>query len=179
MHPFRFDVIFQTTWNPPAFVVDDLFIVAPIFDGSNNSIEDNNRRQPTIISNQYTEVTMAPSPVGIEISKGKAKWKVGKVLGSGACATVCSLTKADNGSSNDKKFAVKMAPLPMKKTRKGNSPEEMNVKLLYYEQLVYTTQFQSLQGGFIPSVPNSSSKDPPVYGDESGKLYSIHICYYI
>ena len=114
---------------------------------------------------------MTPSPVGIEISKGKRKWKVGKMLGSGACATVCALKSIDNGRSNETEFAVKMAPLAKKKTKKGNSPDEMNVKLLYYEQLVYTTQFRTLQGDFIPSVPNqSSSKDPPAYGEENGKL---------
>jgi hypothetical protein len=115
---------------------------------------------------------MAPSPVGIEISKGKRKWKVGKMLGSGACATVCALKSIENGSSNETDFAVKVAPLPKKKTKKGNSPDEMNVKLLYYEQLVYTTQFRCLQGNFIPRVPNSSSsKDPPVYGDQNGELF--------
>jgi len=116
---------------------------------------------------------MAPSPVGIEIGKGKIKWKVGKMLGSGACATVCSLKRTD-ASSNETDFAVKLAPLPKKKTKKGNSAEEMNVKLLYYEQLVYTTQFRSLQGNFIPSVPNSSSsKDPPLYGDENGTFFDV------
>ena len=112
---------------------------------------------------------MAPSPVGIEISKGKRKWKIGKILGSGACATVCSMKVLDNGRGEDTSFAVKLAPLPKKTTRKGNSPAEINAKLLYYEQLVYTTQFRSLQGEFIPRVPNSSSsKDPPVYGEENG-----------
>ena len=112
---------------------------------------------------------MAPSPVGIEISKGKRKWKIGKILGSGACATVCSLKAIDGGGSNETDFAVKLAPMPKKTTRKGNSPDELNAKLLYYEQLVYTTQFRSLQGEFIPQLPNpSSSKDPPTYGEENG-----------
>jgi hypothetical protein len=115
---------------------------------------------------------MAPSPVGIEISKGKRKWKIGKMLGSGACATVCALKSMDSdGRSNETDFAVKVAPLPKKKTKKGNSPDEMNAKLLYYEQLVYTTQFRQLQGSQIPSVPSASSKDPPLYGDEKGTLF--------
>lgn len=117
---------------------------------------------------------MSPSPTGIEISKGKRKWKVGKKLGSGACATVCALKAIDNGSYNETDYAVKMAPLAKKKTKKGTSPDEMNEKLLYYEQLVYNTQFRSLQGNFIPSTPNaSSSKDPPIYGDENGTLLKI------
>ncbi|VEU34511.1 unnamed protein product [Pseudo-nitzschia multistriata] len=112
---------------------------------------------------------MAPSPVGIEISKGKRKWKVGEILGHGACATVCSLGKIENGTCTETNFAVKLAPLPVKKTKKGNSPQEMNAKLLYYEQMIYTTQFRGLQGKLIPNVPNlSNSRDPPIYGDESG-----------
>lgn len=118
---------------------------------------------------QSTHSTMAQSPVGIEISKGKRKWKIGKVLGSGACATVCALKYMNSGICEETDYAVKLAPLAKKKTRKGNSPEEMNEKLLYYEQLVYTTQFRSLQGVFIPSAPSASSKDPPIYGDEKGK----------
>lgn len=113
---------------------------------------------------------MAPSPVGIEISKGKRTWKVGKKLGSGACATVCALKSIDNGSSIETDFAVKMAPLAKKKTKKGNSPAELNAKLLYYEQLVYSTQFRPLQGNFIPTTPSASSKDPPIYGDENGTI---------
>lgn len=117
---------------------------------------------------------MAPSPVGIEISKGKRTWKVGKKLGSGACATVCALKSIDNGSSTETDFAVKLAPLVKKKTKKGNSPGELNVKLLYYEQLVYSTQFRPLQGTFIPTTPStSSSKDPPIYGDENGTLLFV------
>ena len=117
---------------------------------------------------------MISSPVGIEISKGKRKWKIGEILGSGACATVCSMKAIDDGGCKETNFAVKLAPIPSKTTRKGNSPTETNVKLLYYEQLVYTTQFRSLQGVFIPRVPNSSSsKDPPIYGEESGKLFHV------
>jgi len=117
--------------------------------------------------------TMSHSPVGIEISKGKRKWKIGKVLGSGACATVCALKYINSGRCEETDYAVKLAPLAKKKTRKGNSPEEMNEKLLYYEQLVYTTQFRTLQGVFIPSAPSASSKDPPIYGDERGYRYFV------
>ena len=119
---------------------------------------------------------MAPSPVGINISKGKRKWRVGKVLGNGACATVCELKSIDNGKCNETEFAVKLAPIPKKKTKKGNSPEETNDKLLYYEQMVYNTQFQSLQGSFIPIVPTAASKNPPSNGIENGKHFSCRTC---
>ena len=76
---------------------------------------------------------MAP-PVGIEIGKGSKKWTIGKMLGTGACATVYALKTADG---NETEYAVKVAPIPTKKTKKGNSPAETNVSLLHYEQLVY------------------------------------------
>mmetsp|Transcript_57968 Transcript_57968/g.64786 ORF Transcript_57968/g.64786 Transcript_57968/m.64786 type:complete len:586 (-) Transcript_57968:1179-2936(-) len=118
---------------------------------------------------------MELSPVGIEITNGSRQWKVGKILGKGACATVCSLNRIDSSdnSCNETEFAVKLAPLPKKKTKKGNSVEETNEKLLYYEHLVYNTQFQSLQGTFIPNVPKSSSKVPPVYGNVNGYRYFL------
>ncbi|MGK3738763.1 MAG: hypothetical protein ACI8RD_012405, partial [Bacillariaceae sp.] len=69
---------------------------------------------------------------------------------------------------------VKLAPLPKKKTKKGTSVEETNAKLLYYEQLVYNSQFRTLQGKFIPNIPKlSSSKSPPVYGEADGKKKKI------
>jgi len=104
-------------------------------------------------------------------------------LGRGACATVCALESIDNiiekNNDNRKKtcetdFAIKLAPLPVKSTKKGNSPDETNAKLLYYEQMIYSTQFRSLQGSLIPKVPNfAASKDPPLYGDESGFRFFV------
>ena len=110
---------------------------------------------------------MATSPRGITIGNAvnrKRTWKVGKELGSGACATVCALLN-DDGSSTE--FAIKLAPVPQKKTKKGNTPEEKNADLLHYEQLIYQTQFQGLQGTVIPSLPNPTN-GPPISGEESG-----------
>jgi len=110
-----------------------------------------------------------PSPVGIEIPFGKKKWKVGRVLGKGACAIVCSLDY--QGKETD--FAVKLAPLPVKTTKKGNSVEETNAKLLYYENLLYRSHFQALQGKCIPMVPQSSAQGPPSYGEVNGYRYFV------
>jgi len=99
---------------------------------------------------------------------------VGAILGRGACASVCSLERIESGTCTETDFAVKLAPLPVKTTKKGNSPQELNSKLLYYEQMIYTTQFRSLQGNLIPKVPNLSlSRDPPLYGDESGYRFFV------
>lgn len=110
---------------------------------------------------------MAPSPRGIEIGNGGSKkriWKVGKELGRGACATVCALNN-DDGSSTE--FAIKLAPVAEKKTKKANSIQERNEALLHYEQLIYQTQFQDLQGKIIPSLP-TAAKEPPIAGEASG-----------
>lgn len=112
------------------------------------------------VSKQATLETMAPSPVGIEIG---SKWKVGKKLGTGACATVCALNKVGGGTTE---FAVKLAPLPKRKTKNGKSLEEKNVSILNYEQMIYQTQFQSLQGTIIPSLPD---RNPPISGESNGR----------
>lgn len=110
---------------------------------------------------------MAPSPEGTEIVRNKrAKFVVGKKLGSGACATVHEL-KDSNGVPT--KYAIKIAPLPQKKSKKGKTEEEMNAQLIFYEQLIYQNQLAQLCGTYIPSLPNSLIKEePPVYGEENG-----------
>jgi hypothetical protein len=108
---------------------------------------------------------MAPSPVGSQILKGKQpRWKVGEQLGSGACSTVHLLEDID-GSPTD--FAIKMAPVPKKKTKKGNSKEEINETLLYFENMVYHNQVQDIQGTIIPKLP--PPKGPPGHGKTDGE----------
>ena len=107
---------------------------------------------------------MAPL-VGMEIRNGSAKFKVGNQIGSGACASVYELKDA---SGQVTEYAVKVAPIAVKKTKKGNSLAEKNEALLHYEQLIYNTQFVSLQGKYIPSLP--ASNGPPRYlPDHNGK----------
>ena len=105
-------------------------------------------------------------PVGIEIRNGSAKFKVGKQIGSGACASVYELKDASGQATE---YAVKIAPIA-KATKKGNSIPEKNQSLLNYEQLIYNTQFVTLQGRYIPSLPNS--KGPPRTVDTNGTSYS-------
>ena len=102
------------------------------------------------------------SAAGVAIGK---KWKAGKKIGSGACAVVYDLVTTD-GRSTD--YVVKMTPVPKKKTKKnGKTKEEIDASLLHYEQLVYQTQFQRLQGKTIPSIPFAG---PPITGESGGKL---------
>jgi hypothetical protein len=108
---------------------------------------------------------MAPSPVGIELLKGsKPKWRVGKELGSGACATVHLLEEIDGTPTE---LAIKLTPIPTKKTKKQNSIEEVNSSRLYFEHVVYHNQFQDVQGTFIPKL--APYKGPQPHGEAGGK----------
>ena len=113
---------------------------------------------------------MAPKlPVGIELLKGKTpKWRVGKELGSGACATVHLLEEIDGTATE---WAIKLAPIPKKKTKKGNSTEEVNDRILYHESVMYQNQFQDLQGIYVPKLPPFNG--PPTSGETEGKLVGM------
>jgi hypothetical protein len=102
---------------------------------------------------------MAP-PTGIMIGK---KWKVGKKIGTGACAVVCDLQTTDGDATT---YAVKLARIPERTTKNGKSKGEMDISLLNYEQMIYQTQFQDLQGSMIPMLPASG---PPVTGESEGE----------
>jgi len=104
------------------------------------------------------------STTGVAVGK---KWKAGKKIGSGACAVVYDLVTTD-GRSTD--YVVKMTPVPKKKTKNGKTKEEIDASLLHYEQLIYQTQFQSLQGKTIPSIPFAG---PPITGESGGYKFFV------
>jgi hypothetical protein len=106
---------------------------------------------------------MVPSPVGIEIAK---HYRVGRKIGSGACANVYELL---DRYGKPTEFAIKMAPLPKKVTKKRNSPDEMNASLIYHEQNLYQNHFGQIRGKYIPNIP---SEVQLVYGDTNGKSTS-------
>lgn len=113
---------------------------------------------------------MAPSATGVEILKGsKAKWRVGRKLGSGACAAVHTLEEADGTPTE---FAIKLAPLPKKITKKKNSVDEVNARTLYYEHVVYRNQFQDILGIYVPNLP-SYGKAPPSNGEAGGFRFLV------
>ena len=113
------------------------------------------------------------SPISIEIGKGSRKasqWKVGKSLGFGACAEVHELVTIDGAPTE---YAIKLAVEPTKKTKKGNSPAEVNERLIDFERLLYQNQFPDLQGVNIPNLP--PGKGPPASGVAEGE--SLHRAY--
>jgi hypothetical protein len=103
---------------------------------------------------------MVSSPVGHEIAK---HYRVGPKIGSGACATVYELL---DRNGNPTEFAVKMAPLPKKVTKKKNSPEETNASLIYHEQNLYQNHFGTIRGKYIPMTPSDLRL---VHGTTNGK----------
>ena len=108
-----------------------------------------------------------PPPEGIQIYKGQtAKWRVGKKLGSGACAAVHSLEEID-GPSTATEWAIKLAPLPTKTTKKGSSPAEVNARLIHHESVMYQNQFQDLRGIFLPRLPPYQGPQPS--GEANGR----------
>lgn len=106
------------------------------------------------------------SPVGLIIGGGSSKqqWKVGKQIGSGACASV-HLLKAPDGKESG--FVVKVASLPTKITKKKTTIPERNARLLYKEAQIYQNMFSNYRGSILPKAP--SYVGPPQTGDVDGK----------
>lgn len=109
---------------------------------------------------------MAP-PVGILIGSDgprKPQWKIGKRIGTGACASV-HLLLDQNGKESS--FVCKIVPLPVKVTKQKKSLPERNARLIHYEELVYRNQLPDYQGFIIPKLPPYIG--PPVSGEVNGK----------
>eukprot|EP00538_Stauroneis_constricta_P000950 CAMPEP_0119555038 /NCGR_PEP_ID=MMETSP1352-20130426/7368_1 /TAXON_ID=265584 /ORGANISM="Stauroneis constricta, Strain CCMP1120" /LENGTH=301 /DNA_ID=CAMNT_0007601733 /DNA_START=137 /DNA_END=1039 /DNA_ORIENTATION=+ len=110
---------------------------------------------------------------GLQLYRGTtAHWKIGRVIGSGACGAVHeleSLRSSSDFSSED--LVAKMVPLPKKTSKYKRSPAETNAALLYYEHTVYQNFFQGLQGTYIPRLPSGKEVQP--YGDISGYRYLV------
>lgn len=119
---------------------------------------------------------MAPStPKGLLIGNPRKPWRVGRILGTGACGSVHDL-EAESGNNSTMKYAIKMAPLPPANAnrKRKKTAAEKNADLLYYESIVYQTHFPRLQGSMIPNIPRmGDTSAPPFYGDEGGKFLSF------
>ena len=118
---------------------------------------------------------MAP-PVGIIIVRDaahKLKWKIGKEVGSGACAAVHLLHDEQQSKTSDCQWVVKLAPLPKKITKAGKSLSEVNANLIDFERQMYQNQFIEYQGDILPHLPSSSSDNPPVTGEQDGFRYFV------
>ena len=113
---------------------------------------------------------MTTTAVGLEIGRRKPDWRIGKMIGEGACGAVHLLESIDGSSTTT--FAIKVAEIPaatvpakMKKLLKHNSD------LLHYENLIYTSHLATLRGRYIPELP--PAKGPPSTGEVGGFRYLV------
>lgn len=109
-------------------------------------------------------------PQGIRIcdngnGRCKPQWKVGKLIGTGACASVHLLLTAED--NKDTGFVCKIVPLPVKTTKQKRSLPERNARLIHYEEQVYRNQVPEYQGFILPKLPPYVG--PPVSGEADGK----------
>ena len=113
---------------------------------------------------------MTTTAIGLEIGRRKPDWRIGKMIGEGACGAVHLLESMDGSSITT--FAIKVAEIPAasvpakrKKTLKHNSD------LLHYENLIYTSHLATLRGRYIPELP--PAKGPPSTGEVGGFRYLV------
>jgi hypothetical protein len=91
-------------------------------------------------------------PLGVSL-KGRGKDTIGRLLGSGAQASVHAIVDKKGEERDD--YVVKVAPLPEKRAapKKKKSIVELNANSIYREMTLYTTHLRCLQGSILPSAP--------------------------
>lgn len=113
------------------------------------------------------------SATGLEIGRRSPEWRIGKVIGEGACGAVHILEPSIRGSgSTNGSYAIKVAPIPGDSISAKKKKElKHNSDLLYYENLIYTSHLTSLRGEYIPDLP--PTKGPPSMGIVGGFRYLV------
>ncbi len=109
------------------------------------------------------------SPEGEFIGRG---WKIGKMLGSGACGSVHELTAPQGAKLNSPAWAVKVAPLPKsasssKGKKRKKTPLERNADLIHHEYTTLQNAGSEIRGKLVPEI--SFMGDPPAYGETEDK----------
>jgi len=106
----------------------------------------------------------SPLPAGLEIGNIKYPWKVGKVIGSGACGAVHELQLVNAKPSSTRSYVIKVAPMPPPPTsgkKRKKSAMERNADLIYHETVLLTNGLISLQGTYIPYTPEYNELNAP------------------
>ena len=110
---------------------------------------------------------MAP-PEGQLIGRSSRPWKIGRLLGRGACGAVHEL-EAPSGAKKAPAacdWAVKVAPLPPSRTGTGKKRKktaaERNADLIQHEHLTLHNAGTALRGAVVPEIPFMG--DPPAHG---------------
>mmetsp|Transcript_22106 Transcript_22106/g.46807 ORF Transcript_22106/g.46807 Transcript_22106/m.46807 type:complete len:613 (+) Transcript_22106:184-2022(+) len=110
-----------------------------------------------------------PSPVGLLIGNPKKPWKIGCLIGKGACGSVHELEPPPGSTSTSLSFVAKVAVIPPTtgRTKKKKTPAERNAELIWWEHNIMITRLPELFGNYIPDLPYES-KFPPSYGEVEG-----------
>lgn len=124
-------------------------------------------------SSEHT--TSSKNPIGLEIGSAKNPWRIGKLLGKGACGSVHELIPPPS-KNNSLQYVVKLATLPpilasQKKGKSKKSAMERNADLLSWERTMYHGTFNRLRGVVIPDTCRGA-KAPPVFGEIDGEYYT-------
>jgi serine/threonine protein kinase len=114
---------------------------------------------------------MATLATGLEIGRrSNPEWRIGKMIGEGACGAVHLLESLDG--SNSTKYAIKVASIPDATTpAKQKKAMKHNSDLLHYENLMYTSHLTNLRGTYIPELP--LAKGPQASGEVGGFRYLV------
>ena len=116
------------------------------------------------------------SPEGLLIGKSSKPWKIGRLLGSGACGSVHELLAPAGSSStttSSKKkspiaYAIKIARLPPSKPmskagkKRKKTAEERNADLITHEHITLQ-KLSEMRGTMVPDIPYIGT--PPAYGE--------------
>jgi len=108
------------------------------------------------------------SPEGLLIGKSNKPWKIGRLLGSGACGSVHELIapSGSKSSSSSPAYAIKIAPLPKSKAKTGKkrkkTAEERNADLILHEYTTLQNAGSEMRGKVVPDIPYMGN--PPAYG---------------
>lgn len=99
-------------------------------------------------------------------------WRIGPILGSGACGFVHELTAPPGGAKNNAAWAVKVAPLSKssaassKGKKRKKTLEQINADLILHEYITLQNAGK-IRGKLVPEI--SFMGDPPAYGETEDK----------
>ncbi len=116
------------------------------------------------------------SPAGLMIGNPKKPWKIGRLLGKGACGSVHELEPPPGSTFTSSSYVVKVAVIPPTtgKTKKKKTPAERNAELIWWEHNIMISRLPELLGNYIPELPFGSNI-PPSYGEvEGGNYFQRH-----
>lgn len=116
---------------------------------------------------QFKSTLDMVSPEGTLIGKPSKPWRIGRLLGRGACGSVHELTPPPGSKSPSPGYVIKIVPLPKSKATAGKkrkkTAEERNADLILHEYTTLQNAGSDMRGKMVPEIPFMGS--PPSYGE--------------